>query len=174
MLLFFHPNPSFYLKEICTLSLATEFAGDRMTTVNFFGLVLCLIGISVHVVAKATRGRFHKEWGHCWIRIISKPSNKYMKPESLLQWLVLATQSVYNTSKHFSRNCIFLDWHWLTIIPYTATFIGQNLNLNLNFLFRFREFEVKQTENRGTQVEWWYWTERPAPRRSRKAWKWWW
>ncbi|XP_058971368.1 solute carrier family 35 member C2-like [Pocillopora verrucosa] len=42
-------------KEICTLSLATEFAGDRMTTVNFFGLVLCLIGISVHVVAKATR-----------------------------------------------------------------------------------------------------------------------
>lgn len=37
------------------MSLATEFAGDRMTTVNFFGLVLCLIGISVHVVAKATR-----------------------------------------------------------------------------------------------------------------------
>lgn len=58
---FFHPNPSFYLKEICTLSLATEFAGDRMTTVNFFGLVLCLIGISVHVVTKATRGRFHKK-----------------------------------------------------------------------------------------------------------------
>lgn len=42
-------------KEICTLSLATEFAGDKMTTVNFFGLVLCLIGISVHVVTKATR-----------------------------------------------------------------------------------------------------------------------
>jgi len=42
-------------KEICTLSLATEFAGDKMTSVNFFGLVLCLIGISVHVVTKATR-----------------------------------------------------------------------------------------------------------------------
>ncbi|XP_078367610.1 solute carrier family 35 member C2-like [Oculina patagonica] len=42
-------------KEICTLSLATEFAGDKMTTVNFFGLVLCLIGISVHVVIKATK-----------------------------------------------------------------------------------------------------------------------
>lgn len=42
-------------KEVCTLSLATEFAGDKMTTVNFFGLVLCLMGISVHVVTKATR-----------------------------------------------------------------------------------------------------------------------
>ena len=41
---------------MCTLSLATEFAGDKMTTVNFFGLVLCLMGISVHVVTKATRG----------------------------------------------------------------------------------------------------------------------
>ncbi|XP_068686038.1 solute carrier family 35 member C2-like isoform X1 [Montipora foliosa] len=42
-------------KEICIVSLATEFAGDKMTTVNFFGLVLCLIGISVHVVTKATK-----------------------------------------------------------------------------------------------------------------------
>ena len=46
----------FILQEVCTLSLATEFAGDKMTTVNFFGLVLCLMGISVHVVTKATRG----------------------------------------------------------------------------------------------------------------------
>ena len=40
------------------MSLATEFAGDKMTTVNFFGLVLCLIGISVHVVTnlKAIKG----------------------------------------------------------------------------------------------------------------------
>ncbi|XP_015755125.1 PREDICTED: solute carrier family 35 member C2-like isoform X1 [Acropora digitifera] len=42
-------------KEICILSLATEFAGDKMTMVNFFGLVLCLCGISVHVVTKATK-----------------------------------------------------------------------------------------------------------------------
>ena len=38
------------------MSLATEFAGDKMTVVNFFGLVLCLMGIGVHVVTKATRG----------------------------------------------------------------------------------------------------------------------
>ena len=43
-------------QEICILSLATEFAGDKMTMVNFFGLVLCLCGISVHVVTKATKG----------------------------------------------------------------------------------------------------------------------
>ena len=47
---------NFILQEVCTLSLATEFAGDKMTTVNFFGLVLCLMRISVHVVTKATRG----------------------------------------------------------------------------------------------------------------------
>ncbi|KAK3741164.1 hypothetical protein QZH41_011837, partial [Actinostola sp. cb2023] len=42
-------------KEICTLSLATEFAGDQMNALNFVGLVLCLSGIAVHVVTKATK-----------------------------------------------------------------------------------------------------------------------
>lgn len=51
-------------KEICTLSLATEFAGDKMTTVNFFGLVLCLIGISVHVVTKATKDADSSKLNH--------------------------------------------------------------------------------------------------------------
>ena len=44
------------LQEVCILSLATEFGGDTMTLLNFFGLVLCLLGISVHVIHKATKG----------------------------------------------------------------------------------------------------------------------
>jgi solute carrier family 35 protein C2 len=40
-------------KEIFTLFLAYEYTGDRMSSINFMGLVLCLIGISLHVVLKA-------------------------------------------------------------------------------------------------------------------------
>ncbi|EDO40549.1 predicted protein [Nematostella vectensis] len=42
-------------KEVCTLSLATEFGGDEMNIVNFCGLVLCLTGIAVHVVTNASK-----------------------------------------------------------------------------------------------------------------------
>ncbi|XP_064640979.1 solute carrier family 35 member C2-like isoform X2 [Lineus longissimus] len=40
-------------KEICTLALAAEINGDRMTLLNFLGLVVCLAGIALHVVLKA-------------------------------------------------------------------------------------------------------------------------
>lgn len=40
-------------KEIFTLFLAYEYSGDQMSVVNFFGLVLCLVGITLHVVQKA-------------------------------------------------------------------------------------------------------------------------
>jgi len=57
------------------LSLATEFAGDKMTTVNFFGLVLCLIGISVHVVIKATKGRCQYKKSCTYIINVPLPQN---------------------------------------------------------------------------------------------------
>lgn len=40
-------------KEIFTLFLAFEYSGDRMSLVNFCGLLLCLVGITVHVVQKS-------------------------------------------------------------------------------------------------------------------------
>ncbi|KAG8201912.1 hypothetical protein JTE90_027389 [Oedothorax gibbosus] len=39
-------------KEVCTLYLAVKYTGDSMTTVNFIGLVVCLIGITFHVILK--------------------------------------------------------------------------------------------------------------------------
>lgn len=39
-----------------TLTLAAEVSGDRMNAVNFVGLVVCMTGISIHVVAKALKG----------------------------------------------------------------------------------------------------------------------
>lgn len=40
-------------QEICTLVLAYEWTGDKMTLVNFFGLLLCLGGVVSHVLYKA-------------------------------------------------------------------------------------------------------------------------
>jgi solute carrier family 35 protein C2 len=40
-------------KEIFTLFLAFEYSGDKMSLINFFGLLLCLIGITLHVVQKS-------------------------------------------------------------------------------------------------------------------------
>ncbi|MCJ8741635.1 hypothetical protein PDJAM_G00072910 [Pangasius djambal] len=39
-------------KEVCTLLLAVEFMGDKMSTVNWLGFVVCLSGISLHVGLK--------------------------------------------------------------------------------------------------------------------------
>ncbi|TRY96648.1 hypothetical protein DNTS_024262 [Danionella cerebrum] len=39
-------------KEICTLLLAVEFMGDKMSTVNWLGFVVCLSGISLHIGLK--------------------------------------------------------------------------------------------------------------------------
>ncbi|XP_035378197.1 solute carrier family 35 member C2 isoform X3 [Electrophorus electricus] len=39
-------------KEVCTLLLAVGFLGDRMSTVNWLGFVVCLSGISLHVGLK--------------------------------------------------------------------------------------------------------------------------
>lgn len=40
-------------KEIFTLFLAYEYSGDRMSLINFCGLLLCLVGITLHVVQKS-------------------------------------------------------------------------------------------------------------------------
>ncbi|XP_055021521.1 solute carrier family 35 member C2 [Boleophthalmus pectinirostris] len=39
-------------KEVCTLVLASRFMGDQLTLMNWFGFVVCLSGISLHVVLK--------------------------------------------------------------------------------------------------------------------------
>uniref|UniRef100_A0A8C1L191 Sugar phosphate transporter domain-containing protein n=2 Tax=Cyprinus carpio TaxID=7962 RepID=A0A8C1L191_CYPCA len=39
-------------KEVCTLLLAVEFMGDKMSTVNWLGFAVCLSGISLHVGLK--------------------------------------------------------------------------------------------------------------------------
>jgi len=41
------------LKELVTLTIAAELGGDRMNGVNVIGLIICMTGISVHVVSKA-------------------------------------------------------------------------------------------------------------------------
>jgi len=42
-------------KEICQLTIAAEFTGDKWNMMNFIGLVICMVGISVHVVSKALK-----------------------------------------------------------------------------------------------------------------------
>ncbi|XP_047131768.1 solute carrier family 35 member C2 isoform X2 [Hydra vulgaris] len=39
-------------KEICVLTIAAEFGGDKWTMFNFIGLVICMCGISLHIVSK--------------------------------------------------------------------------------------------------------------------------
>ncbi|GIY50934.1 solute carrier family 35 member C2 [Caerostris extrusa] len=62
-------------KEVCTLYLAVKYTGDRMTTINFIGLIVCLIGITLHVILKAldTNGDLEKEKEHQgWQQLLSK------------------------------------------------------------------------------------------------------
>lgn len=40
-------------KEVFTLYLAIEYYGDEMSAINFFGLAVCLSGISLHVYLRA-------------------------------------------------------------------------------------------------------------------------
>lgn len=40
-------------KEIFTLYLAVNYNGDQMSQLNFIGLMVCLVGISLHVLLKA-------------------------------------------------------------------------------------------------------------------------
>ncbi|XP_060567318.1 solute carrier family 35 member C2-like [Ruditapes philippinarum] len=44
-------------KELCTLYLAHVFNNDKMNVVNGIGLVVCLIGIVLHVILKAVNNR---------------------------------------------------------------------------------------------------------------------
>ena len=48
-------------QEVITLTLAVIVNGDQMTTVNIVGLVICLCGIVVHVILKATTPREYKQ-----------------------------------------------------------------------------------------------------------------
>ncbi|CAG2180858.1 unnamed protein product, partial [Oppiella nova] len=40
-------------KEVFTLYLAVNYNGDQMSRINFIGLIVCLLGIALHVVIKA-------------------------------------------------------------------------------------------------------------------------
>ncbi|ESO86518.1 hypothetical protein LOTGIDRAFT_220559 [Lottia gigantea] len=44
-------------KEICTLYLATQINGDKMNTVNVLGLLMCLCGITLHVILRAVSSK---------------------------------------------------------------------------------------------------------------------
>ncbi|XP_071957357.1 solute carrier family 35 member C2-like [Antedon mediterranea] len=48
-------------KEVCTLFLAVHFRGDKMSTLNKFGMVVCLMGIVVHVGMKALASKGKKK-----------------------------------------------------------------------------------------------------------------
>ena len=43
---------------MCVLTIAAEFGGDRWGVINFIGLLICMVGISVHVVHKALKGNY--------------------------------------------------------------------------------------------------------------------
>uniref|UniRef100_A0A8D2MCJ2 Solute carrier family 35 member C2 n=1 Tax=Zonotrichia albicollis TaxID=44394 RepID=A0A8D2MCJ2_ZONAL len=47
-------------KEICILFLATHLLGDRLSLLNWLGFVVCLLGISLHVVLKAMNSKGDK------------------------------------------------------------------------------------------------------------------
>ena len=40
-----------------TLTIAAEVSGDNMNAVNVVGLIICMTGISVHVISKALNGK---------------------------------------------------------------------------------------------------------------------
>ena len=40
-----------------TLTIAAEVSGDKMNGINVVGLIICMTGISVHVVSKALNGK---------------------------------------------------------------------------------------------------------------------
>ncbi|XP_029835961.1 solute carrier family 35 member C2 isoform X2 [Ixodes scapularis] len=41
------------VKEVCTLYLAVNYSGDEISFMNFVGLVICLLGIALHVLVKS-------------------------------------------------------------------------------------------------------------------------
>ncbi|XP_042897674.2 solute carrier family 35 member C2 [Parasteatoda tepidariorum] len=64
-------------KEVCTLYLAVKYTGDHMSTLNFIGLLVCLIGITLHVVLKALHsdGKENSPMGNlivsCYLKLSS-------------------------------------------------------------------------------------------------------
>lgn len=60
------------IKEIFTLYLAIHYNGDSMTTMNFIGLVICLIGIATHVFLKTVHSPGNgMKFSHIWNRLTS-------------------------------------------------------------------------------------------------------
>lgn len=61
-------------KEVCTLYLAVKYTGDYMSTVNFIGLIVCLVGISFHVILKALHSEESQEEQEYegWQRLLEK------------------------------------------------------------------------------------------------------
>lgn len=41
------------IKEVCTLYLAVKYSGDEMSSMNVLGLIICLLGIALHIVVKS-------------------------------------------------------------------------------------------------------------------------
>ncbi|TSM04847.1 Solute carrier family 35 member C2 [Bagarius yarrelli] len=62
-------------KEVCTLLLAVEFMGDKMSPVNWLGFVVCLSGISLHVGLKT----YHNKGNGSTVRSLSDRENPDME-----------------------------------------------------------------------------------------------
>ena len=45
-----------------TLTIAAEVSGDHMNAVNVVGLIICMTGISVHVISKALDGKLYSSY----------------------------------------------------------------------------------------------------------------
>ncbi|KAL9835029.1 solute carrier family 35 member C2 isoform 4-T4 [Geothlypis trichas] len=56
----FHEAGMLFSLEICILFLATHLLGDRLSLLNWLGFAVCLLGISLHVVLKATNSKGDK------------------------------------------------------------------------------------------------------------------
>jgi len=70
------------IKEVVTLTLAVVVTHDELSTINAIGLVICLIGISLHVTLKAIR--LHEE---------SKNSSHHIRREKEEELLMDAISS---------------------------------------------------------------------------------
>lgn len=78
-----------------TLTIATEVSGDRMNAVNVVGLIICMSGISVHVISKALDGKY------C-LKLKSQPHEPHSR-YALAQY-----QTIIKNSSNFLAHIIYV------------------------------------------------------------------
>ncbi|CAK9295042.1 unnamed protein product [Gordionus sp. m RMFG-2023] len=103
------------LKEILTLYLAAKYNGDQFSRINFGGLVLCLLGISLHVLFKFIQsepndGEYVKTSKTSYLLsnkhqdVAKKFEDHYRSQTSLSHVRDPRDESKYNTSKETKRS----------------------------------------------------------------------